>query len=181
MTRASGRVGPRTCYFVHQAAGRSRVPEEAIWTCIRSCLSAWERLNVAASCLSTRVWWGCTRTPIPYTTARLVSSLKPSSKSLYDLAVSGMLITHSFELSLASTAPCVRKVYFCVTDTLFTWAVLLIQCLFDSRSAPLSKFILTCAVVAREWEFPGLLLQYVIYIERERLLPGKRQLQEYQI
>ena len=36
-----------------------------------------------------------------------------------------------------------------MTDTIFAWAVSLIQCLFDSRSAPLSKFILTCAVAAR--------------------------------
>ena len=67
-----------------------------------------------------------------------------------------------------------------MTDTIFAWAVSLIQCLFDSRSAPLSKFILTRAVAAREREFPGLLPQYVIYIERVRLLHGKRQLQEYQ-
>ena len=67
---------------------------------------------------------------------------------------------------------------FCVTDTLFTCAVLLIQCLFDSRSAPLRNFILTRAVAAREWEFPGLFPQYVIYIERVRLLYGKRSLQE---
>ena len=67
-------------------------------------------------------------------------------------------LTHSFELSLASLAPCVRKMcVFCVTDTLFTWAVLLIQCLFDSRNAPLSWLILTRAVAAPEWEFPGLL------------------------
>ena len=106
---------------------------------------------------------------------------KPRSTPPYDLAVSrDVKKTHSFELSLASMARCVRKVCFCVTDILFTWVVLLIQCLFDSRSAPLSKFILTCAVAAREGEFPGLLQQYVIYTERVRLLHGKRQLQEYQ-
>ena len=41
-------------------------------------------------------------------------------------------------------------VFFCMTDNLFAWAVSLIQWLFDSRSAPLSKFILTCAVASRE-------------------------------
>ena len=51
-------------------------------------------------------------------------------------------------------APCVRKVCFCVTDTLFTWAVLLIQCLFDSRSAPLSKFILTLRLLHASKNFP---------------------------
>ena len=45
-------------------------------------------------------------------------------------------LTHSSELSLASLVPCVRKVCYCVTDSLFTRAILLIQCLFDSRSAP---------------------------------------------
>ena len=47
-----------------------------------------------------------------------------------------------------------------MTDTIFAWAVSLIQCLFDSRSAPLSKYILTRVVAA----FRGLLPHYVIYI-----------------
>ena len=46
------------------------------------------------------------------------------------------------------------KCVFCMTDTLFAWAVLLIQCLFDSRSAPLSKFILTPVVAACSENFP---------------------------
>ena len=39
---ASGRAVPPICYFVHPAAGKCRAPEEAVWTYIRSCLSAWE-------------------------------------------------------------------------------------------------------------------------------------------
>ena len=44
---------------------------------------------------------------------------------------------HLFELSLASLAPCVRKVCFLCDRHPFHMG-LLIQCFFDSRSAPLS-------------------------------------------
>ena len=77
-------------------------------------------------------------------------------------------------------APCVRKVCFYVTDTLFICA-LIDSVSFDSRSVPLIKFILTCAVAASERaRISRLLPQYVNYIEHVRLLHGKRQLQEYQ-
>ena len=74
----------------------------------------------------------------------------------------------------------------CLCDSRpFPRAVSLIQCLFDSRSAPLSKFYIgtcSCCTSMRisHLRISHRLPQYVIYIERVRLLHGKRLSQEYQ-
>ena len=111
--------------------------------------------------------------------ASFIWDFKPRSTPPYELAISGTLKNSVICIVINFCGPLFVTCVFCMTDTIFAWAVSLIQCLFDSRSAPLSKFILTRAVAARKWEFLGLLPHYVIYTERVWLLHGKRQLQEY--
>ena len=94
------------------------------------------------------------RTSYYSTFCRLVHCKNIVNHTSTDVILLGRKKTHSLIwIVISLSCPlCAQSVFF-----VFTWAVLLIQCLFDSRSAPLSWLILTRAVAAPEWEFPGLL------------------------